>query len=159
MHAIANFNDNLAFSVVWWLALFKQITTKSGKMANFEIIETPHIQYRMLRFWALLLLKKMDIDMRVRPAHWIWLILSTLSFLNGLFQPWLWILLRLQIGFESKLNNILANSVDPNDTDHYEQSRLDLHCLQRYLYWSAGVTGLMLSYMYYAELVDCHWKR
>ena len=31
----------------------------------------------------------------------------------------------------------MANSVDPDETACYEASHLDLHCLQRYLYWSA----------------------
>ena len=36
----------------------------------------------------------------------------------------------------------MANSVDPEETDHYEPSHLDLHCLQKYLYWSSGLKGL-----------------
>ena len=34
--------------------------------------------------------------------------------------------------------NRMADSVDPNETAHYEPSYLDLHCLQRYLVLSAG---------------------
>ena len=30
----------------------------------------------------------------------------------------------------------MANSVDPDEMAHYEPSHLDLHCLQKYLYWS-----------------------
>ena len=37
----------------------------------------------------------------------------------------------------------MANSVDPDETTHYDSSHLDLHCLQRYLYWSAGMEELM----------------
>ena len=40
------------------------------------------------------------------------------------------------------MNNCMANSVDPDETARYEPSHLDLHCLQRYLYWSAGMKGL-----------------
>ena len=38
----------------------------------------------------------------------------------------------------------MANSVDPDQTARYdfEPSLLDLHCLQRYLYWSARMKGL-----------------
>ena len=35
----------------------------------------------------------------------------------------------------SEVNKRMANSVDPDEMAHYEQSYLDLHCLQRYLYW------------------------
>ena len=47
-----------------------------------------------------------------------------------------------------KFINRMANSVDPDETAHYEptahyeQSCLNLHCLQRYLYWSADMKGL-----------------
>ena len=41
-----------------------------------------------------------------------------------------------------KINHRIANSVDPDETARYEPSHLDLHCLQRYLYWSAGLKGL-----------------
>ena len=37
----------------------------------------------------------------------------------------------------------MANSVDPDETAHYEPSHLDLHCLQKYLYWSAGMKALI----------------
>ena len=36
----------------------------------------------------------------------------------------------------------LANSVDPDETAHDEQSHLDLHCLHWYLYRSIGQRGL-----------------
>ena len=32
-------------------------------------------------------------------------------------------------GFQSKINNSMANSVDPDERIHYEQSHLNLHCL------------------------------
>ena len=35
----------------------------------------------------------------------------------------------------------IANSVDPNETTHYEPSHQDLHCLHRYLVWSTGLKG------------------
>ena len=42
----------------------------------------------------------------------------------------------MQIGFQSKFKNGMANSVDPDETA-YEPSHLDLHCLQRCLLWFA----------------------
>ena len=42
-------------------------------------------------------------------------------------------------GFQSKINDKMANSVDPNETARYQPSYLDLHCLQRYLNWSVGM--------------------
>ena len=44
-----------------------------------------------------------------------------------------------------KINQRMANSVDPDETARYESSHLDLHCLQRYLYWSAGIKELHFS--------------
>ena len=35
--------------------------------------------------------------------------------------------------------------MDPDETARYEPSHLDLHCLQKYLYWSTGMKGLNLS--------------
>ena len=35
------------------------------------------------------------------------------------------------------LKNRMANSVDPDETARYKPSHLDLHCLHRYLFWSA----------------------
>ena len=37
-----------------------------------------------------------------------------------------------------KIKNRMANSVDP------EQSHLDLHCLCKYMYWSAGLKELCM---------------
>ena len=42
----------------------------------------------------------------------------------------------------SKINNWITNDVDPDEMAHYEPSHLDLHCLQRYLYWSKGMKEL-----------------
>ena len=39
----------------------------------------------------------------------------------------------------------MANSVYPDEMAHHEPSHLDLHCLQRYLFWSAGMKGLRVS--------------
>ena len=36
-----------------------------------------------------------------------------------------------------KINNIMANSVELDETARNESSHLDLHYLQRYIYWSA----------------------
>ena len=35
-----------------------------------------------------------------------------------------------------KIMNRIANSVDPDETAHYEPSHPDLHCLQKYPSWS-----------------------
>ena len=37
------------------------------------------------------------------------------------------------MGSQSKAKNMMANSVDPDETAHCEPSHLDLHCLQRYM--------------------------
>ena len=38
--------------------------------------------------------------------------------------------------------NKITNSVDPDETGHYEPSYLDLHCLHKYLYRCTGLKGL-----------------
>ena len=48
-------------------------------------------------------------------------------------------------GFESKISNRMANSVDSDELAHYEPSQLDLNCLQRYHYWSAGLKELRVD--------------
>ena len=48
-----------------------------------------------------------------------------------------------KLGFQSKINNIMADSVDRGET-----ARLDLHCLQRYQYWSVGMKWLKHREMY-----------
>ena len=48
----------------------------------------------------------------------------------------------LQTGFQSKIKNRMADSVDPDEMAHYEPSYQDLHSLQRYLYWSAEMKDL-----------------
>ena len=58
----------------------------------------------------------------------------------------------------------MANSVDPDETAHYEPSDLELHCLQRYLYWSAGMkrfnpmTILVLKFNNYFTTCSCDIK-
>ena len=47
-----------------------------------------------------------------------------------------------KLGFQSKINNKMATSVDPDETAPDEPSHLDLHCLERYLYWPVGIKGL-----------------
>ena len=55
----------------------------------------------------------------------------------------------LQLGMSVKNQNILANSVNPDETAQNEPSHQDLHCLQRYLVWSEGLKGFIyLSYYY-----------
>ena len=43
------------------------------------------------------------------------------------------------------IKNRLANSEDPDETDHYEPSYLDLHCLQKYLSWSLGLKEFIID--------------
>ena len=47
----------------------------------------------------------------------------------------------LLMGRSVKNLNITANSVDPDEMAHNEPSHQDLHCLRRYLVWSAGLKG------------------
>ena len=35
----------------------------------------------------------------------------------------------------------MENSVDPDETAYYELSHLDLHCLHKIWFWSAGLKG------------------
>ena len=44
--------------------------------------------------------------------------------------------------FQSKINNRMANSVNPDEMAHYEPSHLDQHCLQKCLCWLVGMKGL-----------------
>ena len=39
----------------------------------------------------------------------------------------------------------MANCVDPDEMAHHEPYHLDLHCLQKYQFWSAGLKGLFIS--------------
>ena len=39
-----------------------------------------------------------------------------------------------KIGFQSNVENRMANSVDPHETVHYEPAHLDLYSLHRYLF-------------------------
>ena len=43
------------------------------------------------------------------------------------------------------MKKIMASRVDPDVTARYDPSDQDLHYLQRYLYWSVGMTGLNSS--------------
>ena len=69
--------------------------------------------------------------------HFTKLTLATLSFVSGLFCLCSLICPLLQIGCYSKIKNRMANNVDPDEMVHR-----DLHCLQMYQFWSAGMTGL-----------------
>ena len=42
----------------------------------------------------------------------------------------------------------MANSADPDEMASYKPSHLDLHCLQRYVYWSVGMKGLKHFLLY-----------
>ena len=51
----------------------------------------------------------------------------------------------------------MANSVDPDETLHYELFHLDLHCLQNNLSWSAGLKALNKIY-FSVEISECFTK-
>ena len=42
----------------------------------------------------------------------------------------------------------MTNSVAPDETARYEPSHQGLHCLQRHLLWSEGVTGLKHTHVH-----------
>ena len=46
----------------------------------------------------------------------------------------------------------IANSVDPDETAHYEPSHLDLHCLQRYRVWFTTLEGLICLHTFTLSL-------
>ena len=46
-------------------------------------------------------------------------------------------------GVQSKMNNRMAKSVDPDETARHEQSHRDRHCLEMYLFWFAGMNGII----------------
>ena len=78
---------------------------------------------------------------------------SPLSFWNGLFHLRIWTHPFMQVGIRGKISDKLANRVDHDEMAH-EQSHLDLHCLQRYLYWSVGMRKLkcdILSTLWHHE--------
>ena len=73
------------------------------------------------------------------------LTLSPLSFWHGLFHLWIWTHSFFVTNSSFSQNNKMPNSVDPDETAPYEPSHQDLHCLQRYLYWSIGLKGLIMG--------------
>ena len=72
------------------------------------------------------------------------LTLSTLSFLGGLFHTLILDASTDTYKAFSKIKSRMANSVDPDETAHYEPSHQDIHCLHRYRYWSVGMKGLII---------------
>ena len=72
----------------------------------------------------------------------------TPSYLHRLSHLWIWIHPLLQIGFQLKINNRIANSVDPDETTRYKLSHLDLLCLQRYLYWPVEMNRRLIKEEY-----------
>ena len=53
-----------------------------------------------------------------------------------------------------KNGNMLANCIDLlTEVADYEQSHLNLHCLQRYLFCSAGLTSLQPKYHSVLDLI------
>ena len=40
----------------------------------------------------------------------------------------------------------MSNRIDSDEMTHYEPSHLDLHCLQRYIFLSAGSKGEMIHF-------------
>ena len=79
---------------------------------------------------------------KVRIEYFSFLTLSTLAFRSGFFYPWIWTFPLMQIGFQSKTTNWIANKVDPDETARYELSHLDLHYLHRDMFWSVGLKEL-----------------
>ena len=80
-------------------------------------------------------------------VSWLWpslfnLLTPSPIFWHGFLHLWIWTHPLLQIGFWAQNNKRMADSADPDETTRYEPSHLDLHCLQRYLYWSAALKGL-----------------
>ena len=47
----------------------------------------------------------------------------------------------LKKGFQFKVKNRMASNVDPDEMAHHEPSHLDLHCLHKFLSWSAWLKG------------------
>ena len=73
---------------------------------------------------------------------------QTRKFNNSLPEYLNWTLPSLNLtmsagGFQSKIETRMTNSVDPDETARHEPSHQDLHCLQRYLLWSARLKGLI----------------
>ena len=50
----------------------------------------------------------------------------------------------LQLGIPDK-KSIKANSVDPDETAHYQPSHIDLRCLHKYLIWFTRRKRLIIS--------------
>ena len=75
--------------------------------------------------------------------------LSPPSSWNGLIHLRMWTHPLLQIGFQSRMNIRMANSVDPDGMTSYEPSHLDLHCLQRYQCWSVEMKS---------SCIFSHWQ-
>ena len=52
-----------------------------------------------------------------------------------------------------KINNRMANSVDPDEMAHNEPSHLNLPCFQSYLFWSAGLKRLKSLFRFTYEKI------
>ena len=51
--------------------------------------------------------------------------------------------MQIEVLFKKKTKqNRMANSVDPDEKARYKPSHLDLHCLQRYMFWSVWLKEL-----------------
>ena len=48
----------------------------------------------------------------------------------------------MQIGVSVYKQTEITNRVDPDETASHEPSIQDLHCLHKYLFWSAGLKWL-----------------
>ena len=81
----------------------------------------------------------------------ILLTLSPLFLKNRLFYLCIWTHHCCKQGFQSHVNNRIGNSVDPDETARYEPSHLDLHCVQKYLYWF-GLHGYIFQFRNLAQL-------
>ena len=59
---------------------------------------------------------------------------------------------------QSNIKSRMANSVFPDEMAHYEPSHLDLHCLEKYMFWSYRVergNKSTVECMYITSIIDC----
>ena len=85
------------------------------------------------------------------------LTLSTLSLWNEFFHNWIWTRLYLQKKMSIKNQNRMANSVDPDANAHYEPSVQDLHCLQKYIYYSKFAKDHFFEVRYFVHIITIYY--
>ena len=94
----------------------------------------------------ILIFRRCTLKMSLLGALALWgvgLTLSTMSLWSGLLLQWIWTCPLLHIWMPVKVQNRIANSVDPDETAHDEPSHQDLHFLQRHMLWSVGLKTLL----------------